>query len=147
MSTPVPALVAQAKEIALGHSLDPALVCALIEQESGWNPWAIRYEPKFMIRYVAPLFTNNKITATEAYARSFSWGLLQVMGQVARESGYSGPLSQLCDPAIGIYTGCKVFAKKLSDAKQDLPTALLHWNGGAQTDYPQQVMNRIAKYQ
>ena len=48
----------------------------------------MRYEPAFFTKYVAPLYTNNKITATEAYARGFSWGLMQVMGQVARESGF-----------------------------------------------------------
>jgi len=66
------------------HSLDPSLVCAVVEQESAWNPWAIRYEPAFFSKFVASLYTNNKIAATEAYARGFSWGLMQVMGQVAR---------------------------------------------------------------
>jgi soluble lytic murein transglycosylase-like protein len=81
-------LIALARAAALAHSLDPALVCAVVEQESAWNPWAIRYEPGFLARYVAPLFTAGKISATEAYARSFSWGLMQVMGQVAREHGF-----------------------------------------------------------
>jgi hypothetical protein len=37
----------------------------------------MRYEPAFFAKYVAHLFTktNNKITASEAYARGFSWGL------------------------------------------------------------------------
>jgi len=55
------------------HSLDPALVCAVVEQESAWNPWAIRYEPLFFAKYVASLYTNNKVSASEAYARGFSW--------------------------------------------------------------------------
>ena len=67
---------------------DPALVCAIVEQESSWNTWAMRYEPAFFAKYVAGLYTNNKITASEAYARGFSWGLMQVMGQVAREMGF-----------------------------------------------------------
>jgi soluble lytic murein transglycosylase-like protein len=29
------------------EGLEPALVCAVVEQESNWNPWAIRYEPRF----------------------------------------------------------------------------------------------------
>ena len=28
---------------------------AVVEQESGWNPWAMRYEPAFFSKYVAPL--------------------------------------------------------------------------------------------
>src|SRR5712692_5955899 len=87
---------------AAAQSLDPALVCAVVEQESAWNPWAIRYEPLFFAKYVASLYTNNKVSASEAYARGFSWGLMQVMGQVARETGFDALfLSTLCDPEQG----------------------------------------------
>jgi soluble lytic murein transglycosylase-like protein len=87
-----PQLLAVAHKAAALQSLDPALVCAVVEQESGWNTWAMRYEPAFFTKYVAPLYTNNKIAATEAWARGFSWGLMQVMGQVARESGFDALL-------------------------------------------------------
>lgn len=135
-----------AKSIAKGQGLDPALVCAIIEQESGWNPWAIRYEPGFFGKYVAPLYTNNKVSVTEAYARSFSWGPMQVMGQVAREIGYAGALPQLCDFNYGVLVGCKVFSAKLEKAKGDVNYALLLWNGGANKEYPAQVLARVAKY-
>ena len=85
-----PQLVALARKAAAAQSLDPALVCAVIEQESSWNIWAMRYEPAFFAKYVAHLYTNNKVTASEAYARGFSWGLMQVMGLVAREMGFDG---------------------------------------------------------
>ena len=81
-------LIVLARKAAAAQSLDPALVCAVVEQESAWNPWAMRYEPLFFAKYVASLYTNNKIGASEAYGRGFSWGLMQVMGQVARETGY-----------------------------------------------------------
>jgi soluble lytic murein transglycosylase-like protein len=71
-------LVALARRAAEEEGLDPALVCAVVEQESNWNPWAIRYEPLFFAKYVAPLYTNNKVGATEAYSRGISWGLMQV---------------------------------------------------------------------
>ena len=59
----------------------------------------MRYEPRFLSQYVAPLYTTGKISATEAYTRSMSWGLMQVMGQTAREFGFDSPaLTQLCDP-------------------------------------------------
>jgi len=82
-----PQLVALARSAAAAHGLDAALVCAVVEQESAWNTWAVRYEPGFLSRYVAPLYTAGKIGATEAYTRAMSWGLMQVMGQVAREQG------------------------------------------------------------
>src|SRR5271169_3165491 len=129
------ALISIALTIAQRHGLDPSLVCAVIEQESAWNTHAIRYEPAFFAKYVAPLFTNNKVepaTNTEAYSRAFSWGLMQVMGQSAREIGVAGQfLSELCDPANGIQTGCALFAHKLAIARGNISQALQFWNGGA----------------
>src|SRR6266852_540219 len=114
-------LIALARKAAGAQSLDPALVCAVIEQESAWNPWAMRYEPLFFAKYVAPLYTNNQISASEAYARGFSWGLMQVMGQVARENGFTAEfLSALCEPRQGIALGCVVLQRKLSAAAGDV---------------------------
>ncbi|HEX4379311.1 MAG TPA: lytic transglycosylase domain-containing protein [Candidatus Acidoferrum sp.] len=142
-----PNLLALAHKAAAAQSLDPALVCAVVEQESGWNTWAIRYEPAFFTKYVAPLYTNNKITGTEAWARGFSWGLMQVMGQVARESGFDGSfLSALCDPENGLAVGCKVLRKKLDAARGDTTQALLAWNGGSNAAYPAQVLARKSRY-
>jgi soluble lytic murein transglycosylase-like protein len=33
-------LVQLAQRAAEAEGLDPALVCAVVDQESGWNPWA-----------------------------------------------------------------------------------------------------------
>lgn len=129
------------------YSLESALVCAVIEQESGWNPWATRYEPNFFKKYVAPIYTAGEITATEAYARGFSYGLMQLMGQVARERGYQGEfLSELCNPYVGVDFGCKHLAHKWDAAGGDMARALLLWNGGGNPEYPQQVMARLGNY-
>jgi soluble lytic murein transglycosylase-like protein len=136
-----------ASRAAAAQSLDPALVCAVVEQESGWNTWAMRYEPAFFAKYVAPLYTNNKVTASEAYARGFSWGLMQVMGQVAREAGYDLLfLSSLCDPEQGLAVGCKVLRRKLDSMAGDTPRGLLAWNGGGNPAYPAQVLARKVHY-
>jgi soluble lytic murein transglycosylase-like protein len=144
----VPAqLVALARRAAAAQSLDPALVCAIVEQESGWNPWAMRYEPAFFAKYVANLYTNNKISASEAYARGFSWGLMQVMGQVARETGFDAAfLSALCDPEQGLATGCKVLRKKFDAMASDMTRALLAWNVTSDPSYPSKVMARMSHY-
>ena len=140
-------LLAATRKAAATQSLDPALVCAVIEQESGWNPWAIRFEPLFFAKYVAALYTNNKVSASEAYARGFSWGLMQVMGQVARETGFDALyLSALCDPEQGLAVGCKVLRKKFDAAAGDTTRALLAWNGGANPAYPAQVLARKPHY-
>src|ERR1019366_6278130 len=121
MPEPVhPEIIELARRIAAAHGLEPALVCAVIEQESAWNPWAVRDEPGFLSRSVAPLYTAGKLTATEAYTRSMSWGLMQVMGQVAGEFGFAGTsLPELCDPATGIEIGCLALAARLARAHQD----------------------------
>jgi soluble lytic murein transglycosylase-like protein len=140
---PSPDILALARASAARHALDPALVCAVVEQESAWDAHAIRYEPGFRTRYVAPL----GLPPTEEVARSISWGLMQVMGQVAREHGFSGKfLSALCDPAAGLDIGCAVLATKLSAAGGNLARSLELWNGGANADYAPQVLARIARY-
>jgi soluble lytic murein transglycosylase-like protein len=140
---PSPDILALARASAARHALDPALVCAVVEQESAWDAHAIRYEPGFRTRYVAPL----GLPPTEEVARSISWGLMQVMGQVAREHGFSGKfLSALCDPAAGLDIGCAVLATKLSAAGGNLARSLELWNGGANADYAPQVLARMARY-
>ena len=75
-------LLAFACSAAQAHGLDASLVCAVIEQESSWNPWAMRYEPAFFTKYVASSYTNNKVSATEAYARGGS--LRQRLGRAMK---------------------------------------------------------------
>jgi soluble lytic murein transglycosylase-like protein len=142
-----PEIIDLARRIAAAHGIEPSLVCAVIEQESSWNPWAVRYEPGFLSRYIAPLYTAGKLSATEAYTRSMSWGLMQVMGQVARESGFQeASLAGLCDPITGIDFGCKILATRIARAKGDIPAALLAWNGGANANYPAEVLARTRNY-
>jgi soluble lytic murein transglycosylase-like protein len=141
-------LIALAREKAAAHQLFPELVCAVCEQESAWNPWAIRYEPGFYQRYVAPMLVAGQLhDETEARARAFSYGLMQVMGQVARERGFNGRfLAELCDPAVGLEIGCHVLEAKLAAAEGNLTRALLLWNGGANPSYPAEVVARCEKY-
>jgi soluble lytic murein transglycosylase-like protein len=137
-------LIALARAAAAQHSLAPSLVCAVIEQESAWVVHAIRYEPAFRARYVAPL----GLTPTEEIARSISWGLMQVMGQVAREHGFGGKfLSALCDPAAGLDIGCAVLAAKLAAAAGNVSRGLELWNGGANPAYASEVIARLKKYE
>jgi soluble lytic murein transglycosylase-like protein len=136
-------LLALSHTIATRHNLEPALVCAIVEQESSWDAHAIRFEPAFRARYVAPL----RLPLTEEIARSISWGLMQVMGQVAREFGFTETsLAELCAPEIGIEFGCRVLAARLARAKGDVPAALLAWNGGAHANYPAEVLARTRNY-
>lgn len=141
-------LVALAHDAANAQSLWPELVCAIVEQESAWDRWALRYEPAFYARYVEPQFARGSIADEgEARARAFSWGLMQVMGQVAREHGFAGAsLAALCDPAICLAVGCRALAAKLAAAEGNVVRALLLWNGGANPDYAAAVLARAPHY-
>ncbi|MFZ3214900.1 MAG: transglycosylase SLT domain-containing protein [Candidatus Acidiferrales bacterium] len=140
---PTAEIIALARASAARHHLDPALLCAVVEQETAWDPHAIRYEPGFRARYIAPL----GLPPTEEIARSISWGLLQVMGQVAREHGFERKfLSALCEPAAGLEIGCAVLASKLAAAQGDVARGLTLWNGGSNPDYAAQVLQRVARY-
>lgn len=132
----------KARYYARLHGLDEALVCAVIEQESNWIPWAIRYEPAFQKRYVDP----QNLGPTETIARSISWGLMQLMGEVARELGFNGKMASLCDPAMGLEWGCKHLKNKLDAHDGDVAAGLLAWNGGGNPGYADQVQARMAKY-
>src|SRR5277367_5028191 len=125
-------LLAFARVAASKHAINPALVCAVVDQESYWDPYAIRYEPGFRTRYVAPL----GLPPTEEVARSISWGLMQVMGQVAREHGFDGKfLSALCDPVTGLDIGCAALSAKIATAGGDIARALTLWNGDSNPNY------------
>jgi len=89
--------------------VDPNLIKAICLKESSWITWTVRYEPRWTYFYKHELFANSLgITPdTEKMLQSMSWGCMQIMGSVARELGYSGHLTQLCDPELGIYYGTK----------------------------------------
>jgi soluble lytic murein transglycosylase-like protein len=138
-------LIALARSIAAQHGLEDVLVCAVIEQESNWNPWAVRYEEGFYVKYVLPI---KGLSDTEARTRSMSWGPMQILGQVARERGFANTyLSGLCDPATGIDWGCGHLKAKLVEAGGEITKGLLLWNGGSNLAYPQQVLSKTLKYE
>jgi soluble lytic murein transglycosylase-like protein len=137
-----------ARDTAEKFGLDPNLICALVEQESGWNTYAIRYEPHFYDRYILPLLKDLVMTPTEATSRAFSWGLLQCMGQTLRETGFKGRFhSELLKPEVGLEWGCRVFKKKLERAAGDVKKALLYWNGGGRLEYVDEVLAKVKHYE
>jgi len=137
--------------------LDVELVLAVIWQESSGNEWSYRYEPNYQYfldpKTQKPLYRNqfnvstNRAEAlrilgtTEFYAQSASWGLMQVMGAVAREYGATGWLTRLCDPGYGIMMGCKYLNVLYDRNAGDKRMALFRYNGGA--DYPDEVFAKM----
>lgn len=118
--------------------LTPDLVMSIIYKESHGNPYAMRYEPAFNKWLLNQLTTENFkyhsgaiSRETEIKARSTSYGLMQVMGQTARETGYEGTfLSELCEPEVGIYWGT-LYLSKLLTKYGNIEEAVAAYNAGS----------------
>jgi hypothetical protein len=68
-------------------------------------------------------------------------------GTSRAENGFTDRiLSGLCYPQTGIEFGCRVLRKKLDSDKGDTVQGLLAWNGGANPNYPVEVLARRATY-
>lgn len=131
--------------------ISPNLLAAVIHQESGGNPFAIRYEPEFLKRYLEKKtkadiegYVPTKCSFnTEVHARSTSWGLMQVLGQPMRERGFKGEfLSELLDPATNLKWGSE-YLQTLLHKYDTTEAALLRWNGGGDKLYAKKVLGHI----
>ena len=111
------------QEIANAYRLPVHLLEAQVMQESSGNPWAFRFEPNFFKRYIY----NNPKAAGYRYGplAACSYGLMQIMLEVACEMGFEGRPETLFEPRVGLEWG----ARKMR--------ALWDWAGGRDTDYIQ----------
>ena len=125
------------------------IVAAQILQESSGNALASRYEPGFYRKYLEGKTLTNHVPksvpeALETHLRATSFGLLQIMGQVAREQGFKGEwLTQLYDPEVNLAICTKLLAKYIAQKNGDLRAGLLRYNGGGDPAYPDRIFKRI----
>ena len=130
------------EEQALAHGLRPALLAGLVCQESAGNPYAMRHEPRF--RWISEDYGARRPAgmslATELNGRMTSWGLCQLMGQVARERGFRGWWPALCEPDLGLKYGAAHLAWCIERRNKSEQEGLLRYNGGALSEYPGQVL-------
>lgn len=134
------------------NRIDPDLVEAIVIVESGANPWALNYEPRY--RYLVDVRTWQPFrTLTEAETASeippadfravagdpdqewvsqqASWGLMQLMGALARELGFKGPyITELCRVDLNLRLGCRHLANLLRWADGDIARAAAAYNAG-----------------
>lgn len=99
------------------HGLPPDVVYGVCMQESGLDPFAVRYEPhyRWLVRD-SRLSPPACSAATEQALQRMSWGLMQVMGAVIREQGRAGWLTETIgdDPeevGLQVEYGCRHLAK------------------------------------
>jgi Transglycosylase SLT domain len=138
------------------YNLDPLLVASIVFEESRGKPKSARYENDFFLRYMASAASRHDLIGyvpardsgitllTEIRSRAYSWGLMQCMGQTAREHGYAtDELWELFEIEDGLDMGCKIFASKLSRAAGDVRKGLLGYNGGGDPNYPDRVLGHL----
>lgn len=112
--------------------VNPAITLAFIKQESAGNTYAARYEPHYRWLLDPELYAQiNQITMqTEVVHQKTSWGLCQIMGGVARELGFTGPLTKLTDPNTGLYWSLKKIIQ-LHEKYPSLPDLISAYNQGS----------------
>ncbi len=140
--------------VAAKFGLYDKLIEAVVWQESSYNPWAMRYESGFFKRYLKdkPLsdFTPKVWECsedTERRLRAFSFGLMQIIGQTARENGFTEiNLTRLLDPVVNLEMGCKLLKKWITD-KGSTADGLLRYNGGGNKHYADQVLAKAEMLQ
>lgn len=139
------------RTFASRYGLEANLVEALIIIESGGNPWALNPEPRY--RWLWNVMTREPYTASssvamlktppddfpsfvgdrdqEWWAQQCSWGLMQVMGALARELDVRVPyLTELCRPELNMDVGCQHLSSLMHWAGRDEAKALAAYNAG-----------------
>lgn len=125
------------------YEISTTLIKSIIQVESSGNTSAHKYEPEFYTRYVKN--RNHPVIApcsraTEEHDRATSFGLMQVMGQTARELGFDKAfLTELCIPEVGIEYGCMLLKNKINRYKaysDFLERAIVAYNAGSAIKTP-----------
>lgn len=125
-------LIEMAKLAAAKHGLEPALVVAICEVESGFNPLAARHEPSFRWIVKNPDKPAACTLATEINLQKTSFGLMQIMGATARDLGLKGWITILVDPETSLEWGCRYLAKlKARYGSQGTDAVIAAYNAGS----------------
>mgnify|MGYP001566084632 CR=1 FL=1 len=97
-------MIAHVNAHADAGSIPRPLLLRLVEIESSWNPWAVRYEPQYtaVVDVESNAEYNDVTPATETMMQKCSWGPCQVLGATARRLGYRGPLTRLVETTVNL---------------------------------------------
>jgi soluble lytic murein transglycosylase-like protein len=125
---------------AIQHALPASLIAAVIQEESEFNAWATRAEPRYLrsrkVRRLAARFARTHrlgpTAFTELADRSRSYGLMQIMGETAREQGFDRPfLAELYIPDNAIAHGAMLLKRLLTRYRNDTLSAISAYNQGS----------------
>ena len=134
------------KDVALDLCIDPVLLRAILEVESGFDKWAVRFEMDFTYIVSAQRFARlNKIThQTEIFCQKCSWGMGQIMGGTARDFGFHGPLPELLDPDTNIFW-CGMVLKKKVLRWPNLKEHISAYNAGSPSKMNPEYVAKVLK--
>lgn len=124
-------LRALAANKARAAGLDGALLFAVIQTESGWNPRAYRYEPAFYTRYIQGKDLQT-LWGGSPRRISASYGLGQLMYTTALENGFSRsrPPEDLYDPETNIDLTIRLLTRLLKRYGGNVRDAVAAYNSG-----------------
>jgi len=106
------------------NAIDPRFMFALIETESNWNQWAVKYEKQYMWYLHDPALDSFVCSqGTIRTMQSFSYGLCQIMGNHFYEFGYKGFCTQLLDPQLNVIVAINIL-KQFIKQNIELPEEL-----------------------
>src|ERR1700681_4375070 len=128
---------------ASAYNLDISLLNAQIQVESGGDPYAFRYENGFYKEY---LKSNNKaLSKLYGPIGACSFGVLQVILEVAMELGFADRPEKLFIPTVGLAYGCKKMQSLLHWSSGDYNRALSAYNAGMGSPYNLVYVNKVRK--
>ena len=114
------------------YAVDSNLIQAIVIVESRGNTFCARYEPNYKWLYF-PRENSSRLGITyetEIQFQKCSLGPIQVMGAVAREHGFEGHLTKLCDPQVGLDYGVRHLKKFLQKYPEE-SDAISAYNAGS----------------
>jgi hypothetical protein len=103
-------LMAMITSGAAEAGLPPEVVLAIIEAESGGNPFAAVFNQNYAFVNLKTKRPALCTLNTESVHQRTAWGLMQIMGATARAEGFGGWLTELTDPKNNIGIGMAYLA-------------------------------------
>jgi soluble lytic murein transglycosylase-like protein len=124
------------RQVANAYGLPFDVLRAQVQVESGGDPFAFRYEPKYFDRYIKDNPGTPQNEHPDALAQKYgplaacSYGLLQIMYETAVEIGFDGRPEDLFQDRVGLAWAAKYLRSLLDWAHGDIEQALSAFNGG-----------------
>lgn len=127
--------------VAGKYGLDVALLNAQIQVESAGDPFALRYEINFYHTYLK----NNEHALSKEYGPlgACSYGLMQIILEVAMELGFGDRPEKLFVPNIGLAYGAAKMQSLLKWSNNDYDRALSAYNAGKGSPFNHIYVNKV----